>query len=134
MIPAVEYPVRLYPIEYKHGSIRDEEEYKVQLCAQAICLEEMFDTTISEGALFFISSHRRQTVTFDSALRKRTEELANKLRNIRLTLSVPMAEYGPKCRRCSLAELCMPKVKSSAKSYLRKLCDEAKGNIEDRLQ
>ena len=130
-IPAADFPVRLYPIEYKHGSVRDEEEYKIQLCAQAICLEEMFGASIKVGALFFISSHKRLEVELDGALRKRTEELAQKLHDIRSTLSVPPAEYSAKCRRCSLVELCMPKVKSSAKSYLQRLYNEAEGNIED---
>lgn len=62
-IPAVDFPVRLYPVEYKHGTVREEEEYRFQLCAQAMCMEEMFHTVIPEGAIFFISSHRRLTVS-----------------------------------------------------------------------
>ena len=50
-IPAAEFPVKLYPVEYKHGSVRDEEEYQIQLCAQAMCLEEMFRTDILEGGM-----------------------------------------------------------------------------------
>ena len=129
-IPAADFPVRLCPVEYKHGIVRDEEEYKIQLCAQALCLEEMFGTTIEEGALFYISSHRRFSVAFDGALRRRTAEAAQKLRSMRESLSVPAAEYSAKCRRCSLCELCMPRVKSSAKEYLRGLIEEAKGEIE----
>ena len=53
-IPAVEFPVSLLPIEYKHGTVRDEMEYKIQLCAQAMCLEEMYQTRIFKGELFFI--------------------------------------------------------------------------------
>lgn len=59
MIPAVDFPVRLLPVEYKHGKLRDESEYKIQLCAQAMCLEEMYHTIIPTGALFFITAHRR---------------------------------------------------------------------------
>lgn len=125
-IPGAEFPVQLYPIEYKHGTVREEEEYQVQLCAQAMCLEEMFHTSIPEGALFFISSHRRLTVSLDAALRRRTQELAQALHTLRSELSVPAAVYGPKCRRCSLQELCMPKVKSSARSYCRSLRREAR--------
>ncbi len=130
-IPVADFPVQLYPIEYKHGNVRDEDEYNIQLCAQAICLEEMFGTSITEGALFFISSHRRHEVKFDDALRRRTLECAQKLHSIRSALSVPAAEYSAKCRRCSLADLCMPKVKNSSKSYLQRLRDEAEGNIEE---
>ena len=61
-IPAVDFPV-----EYKHGKIRDESEYKIQLCAEAMCLEEMYHTTIPAGALFYITAHRRVDVELDEA-------------------------------------------------------------------
>lgn len=123
-VPAAEFPVRLYPIEYKHGTVRDEEEYKLQLCAQAMCLEEMFDTEIACGALFFTSSHRRMEIKLDAALRSRTESAARELRSIRDELRIPHAEYSAKCARCSIKELCMPKVSASAKKYLSSLFTE----------
>lgn len=89
---------------YKHGIVRDEEEYKIQLCAQAMCLEEMFDTEIPEGALFFISSHRRLEIVLDESLRQQTRELANELHEIRTKLFVPDAVYSAKCRKCSLKD------------------------------
>ena len=130
-IPAVDFPVQLYPIEYKHGIVRDEEEYKIQLCAQAMCLEEMFDTEIPEGALFFISSHRRLEIVLDESLRQQTRELANELHEIRTKLFVPDAVYSAKCRKCSLKELCMPKVKRTARKYCEALRNEASGEIEE---
>lgn len=130
-IPAADFPVRLYPVEYKHGSVRQEEEYQIQLCAQAMSLEEMFHTNIPEGALFFISSHRRVPVALDESLRKRTEEMANALWDIRNQLTVPAAQHSAKCRRCSLRELCMPTAKVSAKKYLLQLQNEAQGNIPE---
>ena len=130
-IPAADFPVRLYPVEYKHGTVRQEEEYQIQLCAQAMCLEEMFHTTIPEGALFFISSHRRVPVPLDEALRMRTEAMAAALWDIRHRLTVPAAQYSTKCRRCSLRELCMPKGKLSAKNYLLQLQTEALGDIPE---
>lgn len=130
-IPAVDFPVQLYPIEYKHGIVRDEEEYKIQLCAQAMCLEEMFDTEIPEGALFFISSHRRLEIVLDESLRQQTRKLANELHEIRKKLLVPDAVYSAKCRKCSLKELCMPKVKRTARKYCEALRNEASGEIEE---
>ena len=130
-IPAADFPVQLYPVEYKHGTVRQEEEYQIQLCAQAMCLEEMFHTTIPEGALFFISSHRRVPVPLDEALRMRTEAMAAALWDIRHRLTVPAAKYSAKCRRCSLRELCMPKGKRSAKKYLLQLQTEALGDIPE---
>lgn len=125
-IPGVSFPVSLYPIEYKHGSVREEPEYEIQLCAQAMCLEEMFQTSIPEGALFYISSHRRMSVTLDAELRAQTEQTARTLLEIRENLAVPAAEYGAKCKRCSLREYCMPRVRASAQVYCRTLEAEAK--------
>lgn len=129
-IPAAEFPVKLYPVEYKHGSVRDEEEYQIQLCAQAMCLEEMFRTDIPEGGIFFISSHRRMSVSLDDTLRTKTRKAAETLHRIRQELLVPQAEYGAKCKRCSLRELCMPKVRASARNYCRALEREAAGQTE----
>lgn len=129
LIPAVDFPVKLYPVEYKHGTLREEDSYQIQLCAQAICLEEMFHTTIPNAALFFTSSHRRLEVELDESLRKRTKSLAQQLHQIRQELSVPRESYGAKCKRCSLKDICMPKVKKSSGSYLSRLYAEAAGCI-----
>ena len=105
MIPALDFPVRLYPVEYKHGKLRAEQEYEVQLCAQAMCLEEMFQTQIPEGAIYYITSHRRYPVSF--------------------TAELPPAEYGAKCKACSLREHCLPSVQRSASGYCMQLRKEA---------
>ena len=125
-IPAVDFPVLLYPVEYKHGKLRDEQEYEIQLCAQAMCLEEVYHTTIAEGAIFYISSHRRQRVVLDEPLRRLVLETAKELHHIRESLSVPAARYSQKCKRCSLLEYCMPAVGHSARAYCQKLAQEAK--------
>ena len=122
----MDFPVRLYPVEYKHGKLRDEQEYKMQLCAQAMCLEEMYRTAIPEGAIFYLSSHRRQTVLLDEPLRRLVRETAKELHRIRETLSVPSADYSQKCRRCSLLEYCLPGVRQSARAYCEQLAQEAK--------
>ena len=120
------YPVTLYPVEFKHGNVREEEEYKIQLCAQAMCLEEMFQTNIPEGALFFTSSHRRLPVLLDEALRNRTKEIITIVRKMIEGFILPPPEYGPKCRKCSMRDACSPRTKRSAASYCQKLCQEAK--------
>ena len=124
-IKAADFPVRLYPIEYKHGSVREEQSYMIQLCAQAMCLEEMFRTEIATGALFFISAHRRLDVTFDDRLRAAVKSRAADLKRLREEQSIPPAEYSAKCKRCSLHEYCMPKTKTSAMDYCKKLALEA---------
>ena len=125
-IPAASFPVVLYPVEYKHGTVREEESYQIQLCAQAMCLEEMFHTSISSGALFFISAHRRLEVVFTEELRDGVRRTAAALRGVREAFSVPVAEYGTKCKKCSLQEYCMPKVSASAQVYCKRLEQEAK--------
>ena len=124
-IPDVPFPVRLYPVEYKHGKVRQEEEYHLQLCAQAMCLEEMYDTVIEEGAIFFITAHRRQPVRFDPPLRTRVLDTLRQLDNLRRSFAVPAAEPGPKCARCSLKELCLPELSRRAASYCRAVEKEA---------
>lgn len=125
-IPPAEFPVLLYPVEYKHGKLRDEQEYNIQLCVQAMCLEEMYHTSIPEGAIFYLSSHRRQVVALDEPLRRLVRETAAELHRIRDTLSIPAACCSEKCRRCSLLEYCMPGAGRSARSYCERLAQEAK--------
>lgn len=124
-IPAADFPVKLYPVEYKSGKLREEVEYELQLCAQAMCLEEMYSTTISEGAIFYIASHRRQPVIFTRELREKVEETVAQLETIRRSFSVPAAQPGTKCNRCSLRELCLPDLPASARNYCSKLEKEA---------
>ena len=126
-IPSVDFPVKLYPVEFKHGKVRAEEEYEIQLCAQAMCLEEMFHTTIPEGAIFYTSSHRRLSVELTEALRQKVCKTAEILRSIRDGYLIPKAEYSAKCKKCSLSDICMPKVQSSAKHY----CEQMRREAED---
>lgn len=126
-IPAVEFPVSLLPIEYKHGTVRDEMEYKIQLCAQAMCLEEMYQTRIFKGELFFISSHKRKEVELDKSLRNEVQKMAIELRKIRNKFLIPKAEYSSKCVKCSMKEYGMPKVQRSARMYCEDMKKEAKG-------
>ena len=126
LMPFASYPVTLYPVEFKHGNVREEEEYKIQLCAQAMCLEEMFQTNIPEGALFFISSHRRLPVSLDEVLRNKTKDIIASVRKMKDDFILPPPEYGPKCPKCSMKDACSPKIKRSAASYCQKLCQEAK--------
>lgn len=90
-----------------------------------MCLEEMYHTTIPAGALFYITAHRRVDVELDEALREQVRQTVQKLWKIRREMLIPSAVYGPKCKRCSMQEYCMPKVKTSAKEYCKALLLEA---------
>lgn len=111
----------LYPVEYKHGVVRDETEYHVQLCAQAICLEEQFGAKIPAGAIFYIGAHRRDEVLFTPELRALTYQISADIRDMLTAETVPSAVYSAKCHKCSLLDACSPKMKRSAKFYCQSL-------------
>lgn len=117
----------LYPIEYKHGKLRSEHEYELQLCAQAMCLEEMYHCTIPSGALFYISSHRRKEIIFTTALRNDVIDTAKALHKMMISGKTSTADFSSKCIRCSLKDICMPEVNTSAQSYLEQIKKEMKG-------
>jgi len=105
-----------FPVEYKRGKPKIDDCDKVQLCAQAICLEEMLNVEIREGALFYGQTRRREDVVFDNALRVETEETARKVHGLIESGITPKAEYSAKCKQCSLVEICLPKTCSKTKS------------------
>lgn len=107
-----------FPVEYKRGKPKLDDCDRVQLCAQAICLEEMLNVKIREGALFYGQTRRREAVIFDDRLRGETEDAARKARELIEAGITPGAEYSKKCKQCSLLNLCMPKMKKSVSSYL----------------
>jgi CRISPR-associated exonuclease Cas4 len=100
---------RPYPVEYKRGRPKTHRADEVQLCAQAICLEEMLGTRVPEGALFYGRNRRRRVVTFDAGLRALTERVAADTRRMLATGQTPPPEYeARKCSACSLKEACQP--------------------------
>ena len=113
-----------FPVEYKRGKPKIDDCDKVQLCAQAICLEEMLNVEIPEGALFYGQTHHRHDVIFDKALRTETEEAAKKVHALIESGLTPKAEYTKKCKQCSLVELCLPKVSKKASKYLLAAMEE----------
>lgn len=108
---------RPYPVEYKRGRKRAERSYEVQVCAQALCLEEMLGVAVPEGALFYGKTARRQAVVFDESLRKETEKAAERLHELFRLRSTPKAVYVKnKCRQCSLVDVCLPKQTGASRS------------------
>ena len=109
-----------FPVEYKRGKPKMDDCDKVQLCAQAICLEEMLNIEIKRGALFYGQTRRREDVIFDEQLRLETEEAAGKVHSLIESGTTPKAEYSKKCKQCSLYEFCMPRVSCEVSNYLLK--------------
>lgn len=98
------------PVEYKRGKPKIDDSDILQLCAQAICLEEMFCTDIPEGYLFYDAPHRREKIEFTSELRQKVGEMFAEMRSYYSRGYTPKAKYSKKCRSCSLKELCLPKL------------------------
>jgi CRISPR-associated exonuclease Cas4 len=99
----------LAPVEYKKGRRRAFENDDAQLCAQALCLEEMFGVQVERGAVFHAASKRRREVEFTPALRKLTEDAVGELHQLVASGRVPAAVFKPACEECSLFEICLPK-------------------------
>jgi CRISPR-associated exonuclease Cas4 len=100
---------RPYPVEYKRGKPKAHRADEVQLCAQGLCLEEMFGSLVTEGALFYGMTRRRLVVSFDAELRQLTKNTADAARAMIAANMTPPPEARPACKRCSLLDLCCPK-------------------------
>ena len=111
---------RLFPVEFKRGKPKRDLCDSVQLCAQAMCLEEMLDVDIGEGALFYGRARHRLDVAFDAELRCKTTEVARGVHDLISSGRTPKAVRAPKCKSCSLITKCLPSAgEASARDYLR---------------
>jgi len=103
-------------VEYKHGKPKIGHEDEVQLCAQAICLEEMLGVTMSAATLFYGQPRRRFDVNLSSELRTETQSLVVLLHELTLAGITPPPEYSHRCHSCSLIDVCLPGIFGSRKS------------------
>jgi CRISPR-associated exonuclease Cas4 len=125
-LPGVAGFWRPFPVEYKRGRPKSHRADEVQLCAQAMCLEEMLGVEIPSGALFYGEPRRRTDVVFGAGLRRLTEEAARGVRELVASGKTPPPEYGPHCKNCSLVEECRPKACGrSARAWLERELEEA---------
>jgi len=117
-----------FPVEYKRGRPKKDNYDKVQVCAQALCLEEMLNIEISKGALFYGKTRRRLDVIFDKDLRQETEDAAKQVHELLASGQTPKPVYTKKCKSCSFVNLCLPKAlgkKQSVKTYLYNTLQES---------
>lgn len=110
-----------YPVEYKRGSPKADSCDALQLCAQAMCLEEMLCCDIPEGALFYGEPRRREPVAFTEELRQEVRQCAAEMRELYRRGRTPMPKRAKRCNACSLNEICLPGLPKLAKTadYLR---------------
>ena len=99
----------LVPVEYKHGRKGKWDNDNVQLCAQALCLEEMTGQTIEQGEIFYWRSRRRITVPFDDPLRRLTEQTVQQANHLLAQNAIPPpTREKQKCTHCSIRPICLP--------------------------
>ena len=116
-----------FPVEYKRGKPKVEPSDKIQLCAQAICLEEMLGTAIPNGALFYGRTRRRLDVAIDAILRRETENAARMVHELIASEKTPKPVYEKRCENCSFISECLPKTlrkKRSVADYLDRMTEE----------
>ncbi|MFH1155290.1 MAG: CRISPR-associated protein Cas4 [Pseudomonadota bacterium] len=105
-----------FPVEYKRGKPKKDLSDKVQLCAQALCLEEMLKTPVEKGALYYGKTRHRYIVDFDDGLRQVTVQVSADLHDMIRTGITPEPHYEKKCDTCSFIRLCMPKTMGKKRS------------------
>jgi CRISPR-associated exonuclease Cas4 len=110
-----------YPVEYKHGSTKHfTDADRVQLCGEAICLEDMLGCSIPEGALFYQKTKHREIVTLDSDLRREFMDLLGQMRYMYERGITPKPKLIPGCASCSLKDLCLPELtrRQTVRTYI----------------
>ncbi len=113
-----------YPVEYKRGKPKRDHSDTVQLCAQAMCIEEMTDVSIQAGALYYGKKHRRTEIIFEDKLRELTSKSITKLHRLIASGTTPKPKYSKKCHNCSFEEICLPSTfvkKRTVKNYLSRM-------------
>ena len=120
--PGAPRGLRPVPVEMKRGKLKYQRADQVQLCAQAICLEEMFGVGVPAAFLSYEGSHRRVEIAIDDELREETARAAVALRDLIAKGIVPPAVFeAKKCSRCSLLERCLPRVTEERDGSVRAL-------------
>lgn len=116
----------VYPIEYKKGKPKNADEDKLQLTAQAMCLEEMFTTTISEGAIYYGEIKRREVVEFTEELRNNVAEIFREMHQYYTRRYTPKVKKSKACSSCSLKEICLPGLERSISvgKYMAQILEE----------
>jgi len=121
----------IYPVEYKRGRPKSHRADEVQLCAQAMCLEEMQDKRVPEGALFYGETRRRLVVDFEEELRALTVQVALAARAMIASGETPKAHYTPGCKKCSLQDICAPQVFEKSRKVAGWLAQQIGASLGD---
>jgi CRISPR-associated exonuclease Cas4 len=108
---------RVVPVEYKNGPRRERQHDDLQLCAQALCLEEMLNVPVTHGAIYSLQTHRRRDVAFTDVLRDHTQQAIQDVRTLMHSQGpLPPALDDKRCPRCSLLDACVPATVAAARA------------------
>jgi CRISPR-associated exonuclease Cas4 len=113
-----------YPVEYKVGPRRPWKHAEIQVCAQALCLEEMMGCPVPRGAVYHHGSRRRKELVFDEGLREQVEEMVEAVRRTTKASPLPLVLNDRRCDNCSLIDSCLPSViaeKRKLRTHLKEL-------------
>ena len=107
----------LVPVEYKRGQKGEFENDALQVCAQALCLEEMTGREVRRGFVYYTQSHQRQPVEIDAGLRERAIATIAAVRQLLKTGKMPLPVYSKRCKGCSLYAQCLPQAAKKLRRY-----------------
>ncbi|WP_144874296.1 CRISPR-associated protein Cas4, partial [Hyella patelloides] len=107
----------IYPIEYKRGKKDDWSNDALQVCGQALCLEEMTGKIITTGYVYYAHSHQRQQVEINKDLRKKAIATISAIQTMMATGKMPHPVYKPRCKGCSLYARCLPQAAKKVERY-----------------
>jgi len=123
---------RISPVEFKRGRKKADDIDRVQLCAQVLCLEEMFGVTINNGQFYYLQEHRRSKEVIDDSLREKTMALISRITQIRMKGETVIAKYKKrKCDNCSIVDLCMPKSAGAGRKNVKIFIEDQLKHLEN---
>jgi len=123
-------PFSLTPVEYKRGKPKVSDCDRIQLCAQALCLEEMRDTQITRAALWYWQIRKREWIEISENLRMKTKRVILQTRDLLNSGLLPKAEYTAACKACSFIDRCKPKLKDTSARHLKRMFDSHEETAE----
>lgn len=125
-LPGYEGAWMPYPIEYKRGKPKENDADRLQLCAQAICLEEMLLCSIPEGSLYYGETRRRERVSLDADLREKVLNMLEQMRKYYHSGHTPKARQNKGCNACSLRDVCLPRISklTDVSSYIQRRLED----------
>ncbi len=130
----IKKPSTVKPVEYKRGKPKLDFSDSVQLCAQALCIEEMLGIEIRSGDIFYGKTRRRKEIFFDEKLREKTIDASKRLHELISREETPLPVYSKRCISCSFFDICKPRSLSKRRSAIRFIHMQVQNLIQENIQ